>query len=99
MDWEEIWHLIDSQKYFLLYAPRQTGKTTALLEMMYALNKEARYTTLYINIEGTPSACNDVEAIKPILSYSTGTPTHREIKKFGKVRSLNKNANFSIWGC
>jgi hypothetical protein len=62
LDWEEIWHLINSQKYFLLHAPRQTGKTTALLEMMQALNKEDRYSVLYINIEGAQAARNDIEA-------------------------------------
>ncbi|WP_462271300.1 AAA-like domain-containing protein [Desulfobacter sp.] len=73
MDWEETWHLIDSQKYFLLHAPRQTGKTTALLEMMHALNKEARYTTLYINIEGAQAARNDVEAgISTVCSVLAG---------------------------
>ena len=62
LDWEEIWHLIDSQKYFLLHAPRQTGKTSALLEMMSALNKEGRYAVLYINIEGAQAARNDIES-------------------------------------
>jgi len=62
LDWGEIWHLIDSQKYFLLHAPRQTGKTSALLEMMQALNKEGRYAVLYINIEGAQAARNDIEA-------------------------------------
>ena len=62
IDFEEIWHLMDSQKYFLLHAPRQTGKTSALLEMMEALNSEGRYIALYINIEGAQAARNDIEA-------------------------------------
>ncbi len=62
MDWQEIWTLIDSQKYFLLHAPRQTGKTSALLEMMQALNEENKYAVVYINIEGAQAARNDIEA-------------------------------------
>lgn len=61
MDWLEIWNLIDSQKYFLLHAPRQTGKTSALLEMMHDLNVEGRYAAVYVNIEGAQAAKNDIE--------------------------------------
>ncbi len=61
IDWEEIQVLIDSQKYFLMHAPRQTGKTSALLEMMRVLNESARYACVYANIEGAQVARNDVE--------------------------------------
>ncbi len=62
LDWPEIQHLIAGQKYFLLHAPRQTGKTTALLEMMAVLNASDQYYALYANIEGAQVARNDVEA-------------------------------------
>ena len=62
IDWEEMQMLIASQKYFLLHAPRQTGKTSALLEMMQALNEAGKYRALYVNIEGAQAARNDVEA-------------------------------------
>jgi hypothetical protein len=59
IDWEEMQMLIASQKYFLLHAPRQTGKTSALLEMMQALNAAGKYRALYVNIEAAQSARND----------------------------------------
>ncbi|MDO9226379.1 MAG: AAA-like domain-containing protein, partial [Pseudomonadota bacterium] len=62
IDWDEMQMLIASQKYFLLHAPRQTGKTSALLEMMDALNQVGSYRALYANIEGAQAARNDVEA-------------------------------------
>lgn len=34
--------LIDQQAYFVLYAPRQVGKTTALLSLGVALTAEGR---------------------------------------------------------
>ena len=37
-DLEEILTLIDQKKYFLLHAPRQTGKTTCLLALREYLN-------------------------------------------------------------
>jgi hypothetical protein len=57
----EILELIEQKKYFLLHAPRQTGKTTCLLALMDHLNREGRYRTLYANIEGAQTAREDVD--------------------------------------
>jgi hypothetical protein len=62
INWGEILDLIDSQKYFILHAPRQTGKTTALLELMEELNSGDVYHALYINIEAAQAVRNNVEA-------------------------------------
>ena len=59
VDWEEIQVLIATQKYFLLHAPRQTGKTSVLLEMMSALNAQGRYHALYVNIEAAQAVRGD----------------------------------------
>lgn len=61
VDWPEIQHLIASGKYFVLHAPRQTGKTSALLEMMAVLNAAGHYFALYANIEGAQAARGNVE--------------------------------------
>lgn len=37
---DETLGLIDQEKYFLLHAPRQTGKTSCLLALMDHLNRE-----------------------------------------------------------
>lgn len=52
--------LIAQERYFLLHAPRQSGKTSALLALMDRLNAQARYRTLYVNIETAQTARNDV---------------------------------------
>ena len=49
LDLEEILTLIDQEKYFVLHAPRQTGKTTCLLALMDYLNVEGNYRCLYFN--------------------------------------------------
>ena len=59
LDWDEIKHLIDTKRYFVLHAPRQTGKTTTLLAMMKALNAGGRYACAYANIEGAQAARGD----------------------------------------
>lgn len=43
--------LIDNKRYFILHAPRQTGKTTLMLQLMEHLNEEGKYIALYVNIE------------------------------------------------
>ena len=35
----EVLHLIGQRKYFVLHAPRQTGKTTCLFALMDELNR------------------------------------------------------------
>ncbi|OBS31910.1 hypothetical protein A9O67_11355 [Tepidimonas fonticaldi] len=62
IDLEEVLGLIDAQRYFVLHAPRQTGKTTALLALMQYLNTQGRYRCAYANIEGAQAARGNVEA-------------------------------------
>lgn len=60
-DLEEILNLIEQEKYFLLHAPRQTGKTTCLLALADYLNQGGRYRALYANIEAAQAARERVE--------------------------------------
>ncbi|MCK5807594.1 hypothetical protein KAH37_01270 [bacterium] len=46
-DNEEIFNLIEQRKYFILHAPRQTGKTSSLLALQEYLNNEGRYNCIY----------------------------------------------------
>ncbi|HOW74496.1 MAG TPA: AAA-like domain-containing protein [Candidatus Competibacteraceae bacterium] len=59
-DLAEILTLIDQKKYFLLHAPRQTGKTSCLLALAELLNREGRYRALYANLETAQPAREDV---------------------------------------
>jgi hypothetical protein len=60
-DLEEILTLVDQKKYFLLHAPRQTGKTTCLLALADYLNREGRYRAVYANIEGAQAYRENVD--------------------------------------
>ena len=57
---DDVLTLIARQKYFLLHAPRQTGKTTCLLALMEHLNREGRYRAVYANLETAQTAREDV---------------------------------------
>lgn len=59
-DLEEILMLIEQKKYFVLHAPRQTGKTSSLLALMDYLNQEGRFKCLYVNVETAQTARGDV---------------------------------------
>jgi hypothetical protein len=61
VDLQEIEALIETQRYFVLHAPRQTGKTTVLLALMEHLNAHGRYRALYANIETAQAARGNVE--------------------------------------
>jgi hypothetical protein len=68
LDWDEIQSLIDAKKFFVLHAPRQTGKTSTLLAMMDTLNRSGDYTALYMGVESAQSARNNVdEGMKTIV--------------------------------
>jgi hypothetical protein len=64
----ELLSLINQKKYFVLHAPRQTGKTTCLLALMDYLNKQGKVKCLYMNVEIAQSAREDVyEGIRAIM--------------------------------
>ena len=58
----EVFLLIEQKKYFVLHAPRQTGKTSALLALMDALNTQGMYRCVYMNVEVGQAAREDIAA-------------------------------------
>ena len=67
----EILTLIADKRYFVLHAPRQTGKTSALLALRDLLNDGAHgdYRCVYVNVEPGQAAREDVnQAMRAILS-------------------------------
>ena len=53
----DILRLIEDQQYFLIHAPRQTGKTTFLHALAHRLNREGNYVSVVCSLEsaGYPS--------------------------------------------
>jgi len=54
--------LVEQQEYFVLHAPRQVGKTTALLALAKALTAEGRYAALLVSMETGAAFPDDVGA-------------------------------------
>ena len=66
---DEVLSLIAQKKYFVLHAPRQTGKTSCLLALMKYLNETGQYRALYANVESGQSSREDVRmAMQSILA-------------------------------
>ena len=61
-DLGEVLRLIGDDRYFVLHAPRQTGKTSSLLALRDLLNGEGRHRCVYANLEAAQTARGDVGA-------------------------------------
>jgi hypothetical protein len=62
IDINDIFFLIHREKYFVLHAPRQTGKTSYLFALMKTINTGGKYQCLYINVEPAQAARENVKA-------------------------------------
>lgn len=58
---ERLDSFISDMHYFLLHAPRQSGKTSAIVEFVQYVNKAGKYTALYFSTEPAHVARNDIE--------------------------------------
>jgi len=60
-DLEEIEILLAQKKYFVLHAPRQTGKTSSMLALMDHLNRMGQFKAVYCNVEAAQAARENVD--------------------------------------
>ena len=71
IDLDDVLGLIRDEKYFVLHAPRQTGKTSALLALRDLLNsgEEGAWRCVYANVEAGQAARENVaEGVRAVLS-------------------------------
>ena len=96
-DLDDILSLIQRKRYFVLHAPRQTGKTSCLLALREYLNAKGDNIAVYVNVEAGQAARNNVlSAIRTVcgtisekLSMILGTNQPKEIRK--EVNDLDAN--------
>ena len=70
IDLSNIEALIAQKRYFVLHAPRQTGKTTCLLALMNHLNQQGDYHALYVNVEAAQAQREDVAEAMRTICYT-----------------------------
>ena len=67
IDLEEVLRLVRDEQYFVMHAPRQTGKTSALLALADVLNGRG-YRCVYVTVETARTARDDVQrAMRTVL--------------------------------
>jgi hypothetical protein len=59
--------LVDQLGYLMVHAPRQTGKSTALIALARALTASGRYAAVYLSCEAGEAAGDDLEAAERIV--------------------------------
>lgn len=64
---EEILMLIGQQRYFVLHAPRQVGKTSYLLALAEYLNAQGDYSALYFNVESAQALRENIEGAMRVI--------------------------------
>ena len=70
LDLDDVLELVRDKKYFVLHAPRQTGKTSTLLALRELLNSgdAGEYRCVYVNVEAGQAAREDKDAaIRTVL--------------------------------
>lgn len=63
----EVRGLVDTQSYFVLHAPRQVGKTTALTALAASLTAEGRYAAVMVSMETGAAFPDDVGATEDAI--------------------------------
>jgi hypothetical protein len=89
LDLEDVLALIAQKKYFLLHAPRQTGKTSCLLALAEQLNRAGDYYAVYANIETAQALREDVAQAMAVIvndvsrwaSFVTGNDEVRKLAR------------------
>ena len=78
---EEVLALIRDKRYFVLHAPRQTGKTSTLLALRDLLNggTEGAFRCVYVNVESGQTAREDVERGMRAILGALGTRARRTL--------------------
>jgi hypothetical protein len=73
--------LIDRGQYFVLHAPRQTGKTTTLQTLAHSLTAEGRFAAVHFSCEIAEPFGDDIAAVERLIlgairrAASDGLPT------------------------
>lgn len=87
---EELYRLIEEKKYFVLHAPRQTGKTSVILNFVTQLNAQHKYTALYVNVEPAQALRGNIEQALPVIL--------QELKNQAKLTLSPQDPFFDIFG-
>ncbi|GHT18244.1 hypothetical protein AGMMS4957_00110 [Bacteroidia bacterium] len=85
-----ITELIDHEQYFVIHAPRQSGKTTFLMDLTNRINREGKYYALYCSLEALQGVEDAKEGIPAIVD---GIATTLQLSNIPQWEEFAKNAS------
>ncbi len=99
----EVMQLIEQKKYFILHAPRQSGKTTAISIFVQQLNDVGTYKALYINVEPAQAARSNIKEglftiLRIIKSHMHRTFPQQHLAFFDSLKADEISGN-SLYEC
>jgi hypothetical protein len=65
-----VMDLVEQQAYFVIHAPRQIGKTTAMMAIAQALTQSGKYTAVLVSVEGGSVLEDDLDAAERAILQS-----------------------------
>jgi hypothetical protein len=77
--------MIDGNFYFILHAPRQSGKTTFLKALTDKINSDGLYYALYCSLEVSQDVTDDDTAMRRIVVEINRTLKKSPIKSFNEL--------------
>ena len=91
---DEVLELIQLKRYFVLHAPRQSGKTSALFALVDELNRSGEYRCVCVNVERGQSAREDVAAAMRAILNAMARKAGRVDAEFRRPRvAMQKTAS------
>jgi len=87
---DELMDLIEDENYFVIYAARQSGKTTLLLELVDRINAKGNYYALYCTLEAIQELKEPERGIPGIVKKIAA-----RIEGQGLPEGFAKNADYS----
>ena len=96
-DMPDIMNLIRDERYFVLHAPRQTGKTTALFALMHQLNAEGEFRALYTNVERAQGYRENIDRALQTITFGMAEDAQHWLGDT-QVAAMAKNLTDSLPG-
>ncbi len=102
----EARRLIELKRYFVLHAPRQTGKTTTVVALTESLNREGQYTALLASCEEAQAVGEDINrAVAAILNQiqkqAAGLPEAQRpppVERVSDIDGVSRLGNYlTLW--
>jgi hypothetical protein len=63
----QVTRIIEQQGYFVMHAPRQVGKTTAMLALAQQLTQEGKYAAALVSVESGAAFSNDIRGAEQAI--------------------------------